>query len=174
MKQIVAVDPGLNACGLAIFDGDTGRLAHAELVENKEHGDLPSRWYGAARAVSDALFEDDRRDRFSRTLLVEMPRVYPAARQKGDQNDLMNLVGVVASLASLIPAEGRRLIYPRSWKGTLDADDMIERIKGRLTAVEHRAVKLPSAAGLQHNVWDAIGIGLHALGRLEPKRVIAR
>ncbi|NOJ83830.1 hypothetical protein [Myxococcus xanthus] len=69
---------------------------------------------------------------------------------------------------------GRRSVYPRDWKGSLDADAFIERIKQRIDAAEHLRVELPSYSSLHHNVWDAIGIGLHALGRLAPHRVFPR
>jgi len=176
VKQIVAVDPGLNACGVSIFN-ESGRLEVAKLVENEREAalDLPTRWEGMALAVGAFVAAMSTRwVSVDRTVIVEMPKVYPAARQKGDQNDLMNLVGVVASIVNLGMSDRRRIVYPRDWKGTLDPDDMIERIKGRLSSTEHGRVRLPSAATLQHNVWDAIGIGLHVVGRLEPKRVIAR
>lgn len=190
MKQIVAVDPGLTACGVALFN-EHGYLTHAELAVNEvgTNADLPARWEGAALAVAETIARCSS-DAFplvaaGRLLVVEMPKVYPAARQKGDQNDLMNLAGAVASLFALVHHANRRLLYPRDWKGTLDPDEMIERIAGksnpdgqrvggRLFPLEHLAVRLPSAKSLQHNVWDAVGIGLHVVGRLEDRKVIAR
>lgn len=176
MKQIVAVDPGLNACGVSIFNEDA-RLELAAFVENERDAavDLPTRWEGMALAVGAFIARASAKwSHVDRTMVVEMPKVYPAARQVGDQNDLMNLVGVVASIVNLNMSERRRLLYPRDWKGTLDANDMIERVKGRLSPTEHRRVQLPTAASLQHNVWDAVGIGLHVVGRLELRKVIAR
>ncbi|WP_237077344.1 hypothetical protein [Myxococcus xanthus] len=108
-------------------------------------------------------------------LVIELPRVYAASHQKGDQNDLIQLAGVVGMLGgSLLGIDSRRSIYPRDWKGSLDADAFIERIKQRLNAAEHLRVELPATSALHHNVWDAIGIGLHALGRLAPRRVFPR
>jgi len=177
MKQIVAVDPGLNACGVSIFN-EAGRLEFAELVDNERTAavDLPTRWEGAALSICAYVARcSSQYPHVDRTLVVEMPKIYPAARQVGDQNDLMNLVGVVASISITVMHVGRRLIYPRDWKGTIDADEMIERrIKPRLSETEHRRVSLPTAKSLQHNVWDAVGIGLHVVGRLEPRKVIAR
>lgn len=176
MKQIVAVDPGLNACGLSVFNEDS-RLEHAELVENEREAalDLPTRWEGMALAVGARVARISHRfAHVDRTVVVEMPKVYPSARQVGDQNDLMNLVGVVASIVNLGLSDRRRLLYPRDWKGTLDADDMIERIQGRLSAEETKRVRLPGAASKAHNVWDAVGIGLYVVGRLEARKVIAR
>ncbi|WP_255442147.1 tyrosine-type recombinase/integrase [Corallococcus sp. Z5C101001] len=62
--------------------------------------------------------------------LIELPRVYAAAHQKGDQNDLLQIAGVVGTLGgALAPVAGRRRVYPRGWKGTLGAD--------RFTALAH-------------------------------------
>lgn len=176
MKQIVCVDPGLNACGVAIFSGETGRLEHAALVENLRIAcDLPTRWEGMALAVGQWLSPQSARPTVNRTLVVEMPKIYSAAKSKGDPNDIVNLAGVVAAVTTLTPCSGRRLLFPRDWKGTIDPDDLIDRwIKPRLSPIEHTKVSLPTAESLQHNVWDAIGIGLHVVGRLEPRRVIAR
>lgn len=108
-------------------------------------------------------------------LVIELPRVYAAAHQKGDQNDLIQLAGTVGMLGGFLPGvSSRQSVYPRDWKGSLDADAFIERIKQRLDAAEHLRVELPSTSSLQHNVWDAIGIGLHALGRLAPRHVFPR
>jgi hypothetical protein len=174
MKQIVAVDPGLNGCGVSVFN-ENARLTAAAYVPNaRKDADLPTRWEGAAMAISEWLGPMYENPLDVRTLIVEMPRVYPAARQKGDQNDLMNLVGVVAAVTTLLISSGRRIVYPRDWKGTLDPDEMILRVQRRLSATERAIVTLPGAASLQHNVWDAVGIGLWSVGRLEDRMVVAR
>jgi len=64
--------------------------------------------------------------------------------------------------------------YPRDWKGTADADEVvIPLIQSRITEIERSRVQLPSAS-LAHNVWDGVGVGLKLLGRLEPRRVFHR
>lgn len=177
MKQIVAIDPGLNACGVAVLN-EHGYITCAELVRN-EYGPgdpLPDRWEGAALAVGAWLATHTQDDGdLNRILVIEMPKVYGAGQQVGDQNDIVNLAGVVASLCVLGHYSSRRTLYPRDWKGTIDPDVFIEdRIKPRLFPNELEAIRLPTAKSLQHNVFDAVGIGLHVVGRLEPKRVIAR
>lgn len=55
-------------------------------------------------------------------------------------------------------------IYPVTWKGSLPDGILYRRILSALSAEELALIpKLP--AGLVHNVWDSIGIGLHVLGR---------
>ncbi|AGC44557.1 hypothetical protein MYSTI_03245 [Myxococcus stipitatus DSM 14675] len=177
--KLVSIDPGLRHCGVALFDvpgGGSATLLAAGLPKNPEPqgGELsPSSWASMALAVRGWL--QPRLGDESYQLIIEMPRVYAAAHQKGDQNDLIQLSGVVGMLGGYLPnVATRRSVHPRDWKGTLDADAFIERIKQRLDASEHLRVELPSSSALHHNVWDAIGIGLHALGRLTPRKVFPR
>ncbi|WP_223782919.1 hypothetical protein [Myxococcus sp. AS-1-15] len=177
--KLVSIDPGLRHCGVAVFDvlmGERATLLAAGLPKNptRQDGELSlASWASMALAVREWL-----RPRMSDAplqLVIELPRVYSAADQKGDQNDLIQLAGVVGMLGGLLPnVASRRSVYPRDWKGTVDADAFIERIKQRLDATEHLRVEMPTASSLHHNVWDAIGIGLHALGRLAPHRVFPR
>ncbi|RYZ37864.1 MAG: hypothetical protein EOO71_26325 [Myxococcaceae bacterium] len=174
--KLVAIDPGLRHCGVALFDVASASLLCVGLPKNPEpaHGALSlASWASMAGAVHEWLRPRVGEEPFQ--LVIELPRVYAAAHQRGDQNDLIQLAGVVGMLGgALAPVADRRSVYPRDWKGTLDADAFIERIKQHLDAAEHLRVELPSAQDLHHNVWDAIGIGLHALGRLSPRRVFPR
>lgn len=180
MRWMIAVDPGLRACGVAIFDAQRQgepKLLRAAYVKGPHFGveglcmpeNLPPMWDGMRTAVNEWIGKRP----LDTHLVVEMPRIYPAARQTGNQNDLVNLAGTVAAVSTLL-VETRTLVYPRDWKGTLDPDSMIERIQKRLSPEETARVELPSAASLHHNVWDAVGIGLHAVGRLEPRKVFPR
>lgn len=151
---MIAIDPGVHMCGEAGFYPD-GALAFARLTPVVQV---------CRGLIKTALVH------------IEFPRIYLASKQKGDQNDLMQLARTIGNLEERARAAGAtvKLIYPRDWKGTIDPDAMIERIKSRLTPAEHVNVTLPTAASLQHNVYDAIGIGLHALGRLAPRKVYPR
>lgn len=109
-------------------------------------------------------------------MVIECPRVYNAAHQKGDQNkSIIPLTLVVGALAGYSPLTTLLVQYfPRDWKGTVDPDEvMIPRIQARLTP-EERVCLEPCAESLMHNVWDGIGVGLKYLGRLEPKRVFSK
>ena len=167
--MILAIDPGLRHFGAALFDGVT--LARAALIRNpiKTGNDLAVgfaacealiRWLGDRTVIGSI-----------HTVIVEIPRVYPAANQKGDQNDLIALAGVAYALAcAVVSAEKRVRYFPREWKGTIDGDTMVKRIEARLSAQEQAAIET-CPASLRHNVIDAIGIGLKYVDRLEPHRV---
>ena len=162
--MILAVDPGIGGCGVAL--AVPGRLVRAGYVKSprKKAGDPCSDAVLAARAVWRWVWNE--RETIARAL-VEWPRVYPAGKAKrgADPNDLLLLAGVDAAIAVLLdcPVES---IYPRDWKGTLDPDIVCDRIRDELLTPEERArVELPSAKSLHHNVYDACGIALHALNR---------
>lgn len=169
--RLVAVDPGLRGCGVALFQG--GTLLRAAYVKNNGEG----RGY-AAHVIAGAsvqrwlMSEGDGLD----ALVVELPRVYPgSAQQKGDLNDLLDVAGVGAAVATALRFDafaGALLlashVFPSDWKGNVPKETMTERIRRSLTDEERRAIeKCP--ASLMHNVLDACGIGLHKLGRLNKK-----
>lgn len=168
MRYGIAVDPGLRGCGLAFFDLDTKKLILAEYVRNTERHGFD---FVAARAmtlqirISVVRFGMEQPERF----WGECPVSYQAGAQKGDQNDLIHLAGFVYMIAGAFENSALCQYTPREWKGTIEKEQMADRIIGRLDAAENAAVR--QAGVLTHNIWDAVGIGLHALGRLERKRV---
>lgn len=99
------------------------------------------------------------------SLVIEIPQVYYGSKQKGDANDLVKL----AFEAGKVSAEfaGVKTVRPREWKGTVKKEIMLRRIVSRLNDNELYLLKdlgLPSHK--EHNVVDAVGIGLWRLGRL--------
>lgn len=193
MSRLLALDPGIQRAGAALFED--GRLVRAALVTSA----APREWDVAARCRAMAytirawtypLGPDSVRE-----VAAEWPQVYRAGRAKrgADPNDLLALSGVVAAAATLFESAVHdpavvRTYLPRDWKGTLgdneDGDYLVEQRVcgdqqgrgGRLDAVELEVIAWP-AESLKHNVVDAIGIGLHHLGRgivAGRRRVIAR
>jgi hypothetical protein len=179
---LISIDPGVSVCGVAIFWVGTQELYAAALIQGISDARVPfadrieALAYDAQTWVGAKL----KGENYSRTVAVEIPQVYEAARQKGDQNDLISVAfsaGAVARAVtcSFYTGSGPLSVSykPREWKGTIDADTMTARIESRLTDYERRKIE-KCAASLRHNVIDAVGIGLHYLGRLNRKRVIAR
>jgi hypothetical protein len=164
VNVLVSVDPGLKGCGVAAFRD--GRLEAATYIAGRPTPGVLAQAQATSRAVVEWCYSFN-----SSVLAVEFPQVY-RQRLGADPNDLL---GLAAVLGGLNPLSGSLIQFsPHDWKGSIDGDVMIERIKGLLTAEEARAVELPPQRALQHNVFDGIGIGMHALSRLSRKRVIAR
>ncbi len=169
---LCAIDPGLRHCSYALFDGAV--LRQAGLVHNPaKTGNGPAAWVEMGQAVARALDASTGAQCIGQ-LVIEGQKVYQASRQGrtvgADPNDLIELSGVCGVLAVTVGevAEVRR-VMPSDWKGTTDKTICQLRVNKRLSDSEQLAILWPGAAGkdsaLAHNVYDAIGIGLHAVGR---------
>jgi hypothetical protein len=147
MGSLVAFDPGTYS-GFAWFIGRT--LQSCSLIES------PWRYSG----IELDHFLDASPD-----CVCEFPFLYPGGRGKGDGNDLLKVARIAGLLTAPFSEDRVRLIYPRTWKGNVPKELMLDRILTRLSEEEKaRIPRLPK--GKLHNVIDAIGIGLHHLGRL--------
>jgi hypothetical protein len=188
--MIFGLDPGVAGCGVAAVRGR--ELVAAAYVKNP----LPSSADDLARcvAVGRASAEWFRRiagtfpDTNPHRLVCEWPRVYKAGKAKrgADPNDLLLLTAVDGACAVALGCDCEK-VEPREWKGNLGENDegeyLVEKrlvgsegFPGELSVVERARVVLPSAESLGHNVWDGVGVALHAAGRslVKPERVIAR
>lgn len=102
------------------------------------------------------------------TVAFEWPQIYQrhGSKSKGDPNDLPGLAGVGMAVAGLLGVEPYpvdvRTFVASEWKGQLPKHVCEHHIKRTLTASESKILPLFS----QHDTIDAIGIGLHALGRM--------
>lgn len=174
--RLVSVDPGSRACGVAAFED--GFLVKASLVRTTADVSHESRAAEAAE-MARALFAWSvaavGRD-FE--VAVEWPRVYATKIRQGltkeDPNDLLILAGVTSAFASACGSGTKVASYaPSDWKGQMPKEVCRGRISARLTAAEE--FFLATAASevherLSHNIWDAVGVGLHHLRRLKPRR----
>lgn len=164
MSLLVSCDPGLRACGVAVFQD--GVLVHAALVKNpvkKARG--PEAWWGMADAVRTHIWESDSFRLVPRTYVLEVPQVYRFGKSRTDPDDLIQLAGVGGAVGAVLRPKEAYGYYPRQWKGQVPKEVMVARIEGRLTPEEVKAIQ-PVAASLRHNVLDGVGLGLHHLGRL--------
>ena len=180
--DLLAVDPSLRSSGVAIFRG--GALTSSARVTVPKTEAVP-----AARALrmaqEIAAWASERGE--ARTLACEWPQIYPRTHMRKEQrgadpNDLIGLAGVAGALAGLLAAHAgqrdaalRVLAYrPAEWIGQIPKATRGnpwnslrgQRIRAALTSDEADAVP-PS-----HDVIDAVGIGLHALGRLRGGKVL--
>lgn len=174
--DLLAVDPGINKPGVALFRA--GKLVSAERVKlDKDIAKLPI-GMRAAR-VSDAIMRwGMARNMEPRNLVYELPQIYTREKSKGDPNDLVKVALVAANLSGALryAMAGRNISMgilspqPAEWlsgqcpkKETGDPWDSPRgyRIKIRLTD-EERSVVVAT-----HDALDSVGIGLWALGRFD-------
>lgn len=159
--DLIAIDPGLRQCGVALFA--LGRLYRAFIVKGSTAPSGPGVWAAMAAAVRPGGMG-------SPGLAIEFPKAYPGGRQAADPADLLELAAVIGAITQVYEPHGVTRYFPREWKGQMDKVTCKARVVERLSQVELAAVERKN----NHNVWDAVGIGLFHLGRFDRKRVYAR
>lgn len=185
LGEFVSLDPAIRSAGVALWRG--GRLVNACAVKltSPKGADMGARCLAMAESCARWIV---RNDAAPRALVFEWPQPYTVGKADGvPPGDLIPLAGVAMALAGILGmgAASRDLTLevitylPAEWtraagkKSTLVRDFetsmRTNRLRKRLSADELEAVKGVAS----HDAYDAIGIGLHALGRLEPIRVFA-
>jgi hypothetical protein len=146
--RLLSLDPAKARCGWALFQG--GVYARG----------------GVWRGSLNGLTWDVPR---SRTVVVEVPQVYAAASMSSDPNDLVDITFSGGFVARAAGPSVVRLMRPREWKGQVPKDITRERAKRRLTDRELEAAMADEMrikpARFRADFWDALGVGLVALGR---------
>lgn len=170
--MILSVDTGLRACGCALWD-DGGQMQRAELVRGSDASE-PDAWADMAEKV--AWWAQG----FPINVLVFEQPGFRRGDGQFNQKGREALVAVGGALCGVYWTAKHVRVHPFEWQGNLrrpknlkTPDPVIARVRSRLTAQEMQQVALPSP-GLEHNVWDAVGIGLHHFGRMSPKKVYPR
>jgi len=175
-RPLLATDPGIRGTSAALFRDK--QLMRCAYIENpRRTGNRAAECAAVARYVAlwSRLAPGDDVE-----LAVEWPRVYDSAIRQGaksvsgkDPNDLLPLAGIDAALAALFPGATTTSYAPSEWKGQMPKEVCHARLRKRLDASELAALDSDLdkvAPSLRHNVLDAVGIGLHHLGRLAPRR----
>lgn len=165
-KLTIYIDPGLRGCGVAVFAD--GELLHAEYTSSLGGHATPLLEAAAGvEAMIQRLGIVAPGSLGFDLFVVERPKIYDAAHQKGDQKDIADLLIVVGSLM-VIGADIARAVLavePWEWKGQTPKDVTAQRVDKHLSDDERSRIEWP-AKTLRHNVIDAIGIGLSQLGRM--------
>lgn len=153
---VVALDPGRDT-GLAVLV--EGRLVGVGLLD----GRAP-----AADLADLGLLAGEAE------VLVEVPAYYPHGRSPAPANDLIRLAYRAGRLAqAVVAALGEREvrvveISPASWKAQVPPALLAERVRARLEPDELALVldTVGTQKSKEHNVLDAVGMGLHHVGRM--------
>jgi hypothetical protein len=152
--SFVSIDPGSNGCGVAYWFDGIMRSAHyirGNAFDIIKH---------AAEKVHRAQ------------AVIECPQTYGGRAAKGDANDLIQLAVVVGhlqmGLSDSEATEWPTLILPQDWKRQVPKDLCAKRAMKALHGYELESVERHVPESLQHNMWDAVGIGLVCVGRLRP------
>lgn len=151
MTTLIAIDPGKCYVGVAKFDGQT--LVYADTVRSRKP--WPQGAYDVAEKLRPLAPVDE--------LVFEFPVVYP--KKTRSPNDLLPLCFADGLITATLAPKDYSAVDPARWKGTIDPDIVINRVKAALSPQEHAACRNDD-----HNQWDAVGIGLWKIKRLHAGR----
>lgn len=152
--MMVSYDPGAKAAGIALWEG--GELCGAFLARGQ-------RWLDTAQVAVIQLAAHLPDLSMVQEIATEIPQVYTQHKLKGDPNDLITLAMNVGAFVAAFGAEVTEY-RPHEWKKQVPKEILTKRTQARLSIEElSRIDKAPKS--LMHNVYDAVGIGLHHLKR---------
>lgn len=141
IPALIAIDPGRNS-GVASFRG--GCLA----------------WCGCFNVERDDPFDHVEHKR----LIIEIP-LYSGQTAGKDPQALIALAVCAGRWIERVQAVRVTEVYPSQWKGNVPKETHNARVLDKLAADERALVPSLPPSKL-HNVIDAIGLGLFALGRM--------
>ena len=156
--MLLAVDPAITCTGWAFFVGE--RLDRCGIIETKANMPFDRRIRSIGQGILQAT------PGVPLMLVIEWPQIYHKW-SKGDNNDLLPLAAIAGNLMSHFPWAKTQLPKPAQWKGQVPKDVHNARVLKRLSVDETRLVAAARVAKSKaHNMIDAIGLGLWALGRM--------
>lgn len=156
--MIIAVDPGLDECGLAAVNN--GSLIWAALARRGTR-DMASKAYNVVDLMLVNMKFGGRVD-----LALEKPQIYTDRHRKGSQEpliDLAILLGRITGLMDGIWDYTSTYYMPAQWKGQVPKHVHHARLTQMLEDTHFSwrdRVDWPPKS-LQHNVYDAIGLAFH-------------
>jgi hypothetical protein len=169
---LIAIDPGVHSMAIAVFE-DGGALLDAwnqddppffKTSVQRSVAEQVERWGAPSLRLVNRLQSHVRLE--SNRIVCERQVVYPGAKGlKTNPNDLLDLAMCAGAFSSALCVDMHAtltLVEPAEWKAQVPKDVTRKRIEALLMGKELNVVK---KGGEMHNVWDAIGIGLFALGR---------
>lgn len=148
---IMGLDPGLAVAGVCILDGLRRRALFAT-ARTKNQGPYrhAERVVEMARKIQSAAGL-----RTVDYLIAEQMQSYDRSRQKGDQQDLINISLVTGAVLALINFKACELLKPNQWKGGVEKTKHHRRLQQQF----------PWLPNLSKDAMDAFGLAIHAKER---------
>ena len=164
-NNLLTLDPGLRDPGVARFID--GKLQWATCVRKDTGKRGPEQWQAIAHAVARAVPMIGAEE--GTFLVVEKPQVY-GGKHPDDLIELSASLGAcVSAISETLWMEGYKAYFPREWKGQVPKTVHHRRIRKKLTGEENAILDRCLAkvvVSLQHNVLDAVGLGMFHLRRI--------
>lgn len=164
--MLISIDPGVKKLGFALF-GEDGRLRAAGASLQKETA-VSVEATVALHARNINLQSPELGTGDVRAVVERM--VWRSGDSKSQPNSLLNVQIVGGALAGLLSNAGVGALAAEEWKGSIPKNVHHPRIGEALSNDEKEILstaldKTPKKA--HSEIYDAIGIGLFALGRID-------
>ena len=158
---LLSIDPGFRYFGFAVFTDST--LVHAGLSETKQDQDPWEAWRGQPPSFLNIAYLLDDYEWVERKAIIEIPKIH---RDTPNTEAITKLSAACGAYTAILQAAGFDVewVEPRTWKGTTPKAVMFKRIIAKLSDEEYTSISKPK----DHNVVDAIGIGLWKTKRRNP------
>jgi len=157
--KILSIDPGFKYFGFAILDDS--EVLSAGLSKTKVGA-----WATKSRQPPSFLALLDVVQAYeweSRHAVIEFPRVH---RDTPNNDSIVKLAAACGAYTALLETQDFTIewVEPREWKGMVPKDIMYKRIIAKLNTEEYSRIDKPQ----DHNVIDAVGIGLWQIRKTRP------
>jgi len=159
-RYLVAFDPALRNCGVAIYH-DSWLIACTTVLNRYTRTRGPQVWDGLAKSVHAWVT-----GRVASGCAYHYATELMEGGRGGATEDLLEIHGVIGAIVGKLQATHPGLwttYLPKQWKGQVPKPVMLPRIMTRLSPTELAVVARDKP---DHNAMDAIGVGLHHQARL--------
>lgn len=164
----IGIDCGIRYIGISVFKDAS--LEHCGLLESRNSSEFEAE---VLHGLIEALKAWEGLQYLSTKELLRVTIEYPEqyAHSPVPRSSVQGLAYTAGGLSLFFKERFNseiKLIYPKEWKGQVPKDIFLGRIKSRMSEKELMVLdscSLPKSK--EHNVVDAIGIGLYSLGRLK-------
>ncbi len=150
---IVGIDPGLNSCGVAMYNTETDRWI-LDTVHGHPKMPLPQRVLNITAGVKHFVHSNTS---YVHVLVIERMQVYRGAGAKGDAADLIDLSVLCGTVLGAIYHSACYMPVPAQWKGQVPKPIHHRRIRK-----EHPGIP----QGVSEDAMDAAGLALWGLKKV--------
>lgn len=160
--MLLAVDPGLEGTGWAVFRRSTPIKCGIETASRRYQ------WYEKLHYYCEFVERLAARVHATEIVLERPIYMQSAGGQVTAKTDsLVKLAMLVGALYVRMPSTVGHctLVTPNQWKGQLPKGIVIDRIQKQLNPLRLKALEPSDPGSSATHDWDAIGIGLNHLGK---------
>ena len=157
--KLMAIDPSINYCGVAIFDMKSKELDDAVLIRPAKITIRDGEWYDKAFSVHTKVVEIQEKCSVVQ-VVCEMPDHWSVAGFQARESGSIEKLAFMCGLFYGMRNDVQKFVFtlPRGWKGQLSKDVLKNRIESTY-AGKGKKYSTAEWKELDHNVVDSIGIG---------------